>query len=332
MRTFCLLVKSYRVDLEYATRLVASFNRHNVERLDLFLVVPDVDLPDFSSLQSTHVLLLPESTFASHLVDDDVAGFSAGYINQEIIKLCFWEAGLAANYLCLDSDAEFVRDFTMADFMLDEQTPYTFMSEDAELRVEPEYFRTHWQSREVKLRQIMDEIGLDEPRLLTAHGHAVFSATVLEAFKQRFLEPRGWDYVDALAIAPYEPSWYTFWLQKDKTIPIVMREPIIKVFHNATQQLDYVLRGVQTEDVARGYVALVVNSNYSRSEGMPSLADAPETALSSFVTAGELVRAIGFRINRTLFIEKVPYRRARTALGAGAARVPWLRRFVDLGG
>ena len=325
-----MLVKSYRVDLEYATRLIVSFNRHNVEQLDLFLVVPDADMAAFASLQSPHVVLLPESMFASHLVDDDVAGFSAGYINQEIVKLCFWEAGLAANYLCLDSDAEFVRDFTIADFMFDDQTPYTFMSEDAELRVEPEYFRTHWQSREVKLRHIMQEIGLDESRLLTAHGHAVFSAIVLEAFRERFLQPRGWDYVDALAIAPYEPSWYTFWLQKDQTIPIVMREPIIKVFHNATQQLDYVLRGVGIDDVARGYVALVVNSNYSRSEGMPSLTDAPETALSSFVPADELLRAIGFRLNRILFVEKVPYRRTRTAVGAAAARVPWMRRYVDL--
>ena len=40
-----------------------------------------------------------------------MAGLSAGYINQEIVKLCFWETGLADNYLCLDSDAEFVRDF-----------------------------------------------------------------------------------------------------------------------------------------------------------------------------------------------------------------------------
>ena len=53
-------------------------------------------------------------------------------------------------------------------------------------------------------------------------------------------------------IAPYEPTWYTMWLQHDRTIPIVMREPVIKTFHNEMQHLDYVLRGLGPDDVARG--------------------------------------------------------------------------------
>lgn len=331
MTTFAILVKSYRDDLAYAERLLDSFGRHNPEGIPLFLVVPDEDLEAFGHVAGPRVTLLGESTFSSHLVSEPLNGYEAGYINQEIVKLAFWETALADNYLCLDSDAEIVRDISVHDFMADAETPYTFLSEDAELRVEPEYYEAHWRSRETLLERIRQEIGLTETRLLTVHGHAVFSARVLQAFRDRFLLPRGWDYKDALAVAPYEPTWYNMWLLKDQTIPIVMREPVIKTFHNATQQLDYVLRGVTTEDVARGYVAIVVNSNYSRGDGLASLADSPESALASFVTAPELAKAMRFRLHQQVVVEKAPYRRTRTYLGAQAARIPWLRKYVDLG-
>jgi hypothetical protein len=183
----------------------------------------------------------------------------------------------------------------VAEFMADAQTPFTFLSEDAELRVEPEYYRTHWQPREQKLRKIQETIGLETDLLLTVHGHAVFSGVVLRAFRDRFLDTRGWDYRDALAIAPYEPTWYSMWLQKDRTIPIVMREPIIKTFHDPVQHLDYVLRGITADDIARGYVAVVVNSNYSRGEGVMSVSGTPETALAAYVGVPDLARALGHR-------------------------------------
>jgi hypothetical protein len=288
---FVILVKSHLPDLPYVERLLDSFARHNADGVDLHLVVPPDDSAAFARLAADHVVLSGEDAFAEHLTHEPVAGFSPGYINQEIVKLCFWESGAADNYLCLDSDAEFVRDFHVADFMADETTPFTFLSEDSELQAEPDYYASHWVARRERLRRIQEEIGLTDAPLRTVHGHAVFSATVLRAFRDRFLAPRGWDYVDALALAPYEPTWYSLWLQKDRTIPIVEREPVIKTFHDPTQQLDYVLRGLDADDVARGYVAVVVNSNYSRGTGLASLADAPSTVAAEHYSTGDLARA-----------------------------------------
>ena len=331
MTPFAILVKSYAPDRDYVARLLETFARHNADSVPLFLVVPEADVPAFEPLVREHVTLMREEEFSAHLTDGPVAGLSAGYINQEIVKLCFWESGLADNYLCLDSDAEFVRDFHVSDFMADATTPYTFLSEDAELRVEPNYFAEHWQVRERRLRQIQAEVGLESERLLTVHGHAVFSSVVLRAFVERFLAPRGWDYKDALAVSPYEPTWYSMWLQKDQTIPIVMREPVIKTFHNPTQYLDYILRGVGADDVARGYVGIVLNSNYSRGDGLLSLDSEASTALARYVTGPELARAIGFRAYDQVIVRREPWRRLRVAAGRWAAGVPALRRFVDLG-
>lgn len=301
--SFAILVKSYANDADYVERLIASLDRHNLERIPVYLVVPENDIDLFESLKGASASVMSEEVFSAHLTREPVAGFSAGYINQEIIKLAFWEAGLAENYLCLDSDAEFIRDFSSADFMYDASTPYTFISEDSELRVDPQYFAEHWQGRELKLLEIRKIMGISGPLLRTTHGHSVFSGLVLRAFKEKFLEPRGWDYVDALAISPYEPTWYNAWLEADQTIDIHLREPIIKTFHNAGQHLDYVLRGLTAKEVSRGYVAVVVNSNYSSGNGVLSLSDPQHLSLASYVSTPDLLRAIGYRF-RSVFRRK----------------------------
>jgi len=328
---FAILIKSHGPDRDYAARLLDSIHRYNVEALPVYVVVPPEDVADFVELAGDVATVLSEAELSEHLVEGPVAGFSAGYINQEIVKLAFWELGLAANYLCMDSDAEFVRPFRASDFMATDTTPFTFLTEDADLRVEPSYFAHTWQNRAASLEKIREAIGYQGMWPLTVHGHAVFSATALRSFRDDFLAPQGWDYADALAISPYEPSWYNAWVLHAKPIDVIRREPIVKTFHNSTQHLEYVLRGVTQEDVARGFVAVVVNSNYSRSEGVVPLTEAPHMALASYVSAPDLVRAMGYRIRHVVTTAEPPLRRARRLLGRLALHVPGLRRYVDTG-
>ena len=300
MHRIALLLKSHAPDAEYARRLVSSFHRFNADGLHLFLSAPAADLPAFAGLANDTVTLLPDEELAQHLVDGPVGGMRPGYINQEIVKLAFWEHGLAANYFCVDSDAVFIRPFGAADFMHDATTPYTVLVEDNELKVEPRYYRQYWESREASVRRIASLVGLDDPVLRTCHGHQVMSATVLRSLRDDFLAPRGWSYRDALAEAPYEFSWYNLWLQASNAIPIHAREPLVKVFHHEGQHLEYILRGITVDDIARGYLALVVNSNYSRDLGLID-ADAPKPdALSHYLSYGEGGQALSAKARDTL--------------------------------
>ena len=295
MHSLALLLKSYGGDADLAERMLASFNEFNVEGLPLFVVVPDADLNRFSGFASEHVTVLPESRLSEYLVDHDVAGVRPGYINQEIVKLSFWELGLAENYFCIDSDAVFVRTFGRDDFMYDDTTPYTVLVEDNELKVEPRYYAEHWQGRETNLRRIQELVGLQDRRILTCHGHQVFSSRVLRSLKEDFLGPRGWSYADMLAEAPYEFTWYNMWLQKTRVIPIEFREPLVKTFHHEGQHLEYALRGIGPDDIARGFVAVVVNSNYARSWSTSSAAEAPEETLARYVPTAVLAKALALK-------------------------------------
>ncbi len=189
----------------------------------------------------------------------------------------------------------FVRDFGRDDFMFDATTPYTVLVEDNELKVEPRYYEEHWKGREIHLRRIQELVGLDDRRLLTCHGHQVFSATVLASLKHDLMEPRGWDYKDMLAEAPYEFSWYNFWLQKCKVIPIEIREPLVTTFHHEGQHLEYALRRVTPEDIARGFVGVVVNSNFANAYGDSDPGESAEATLARYVPPGTLARAIAIQ-------------------------------------
>lgn len=296
---FAMLLKSYAGDFTYAQRMVESFNRFNVDQVTLFVVVPEADLELFAALQSRNVTLLPEERLGEHLVADAVHGMRAGYINQEIVKLAFWELGLADNYLCVDSDAQFLRSFGIDDFMFDATTPYSVLVEDHELEVEPAYFAQYWQTREREIRHIADLVGWDSPVIRTCHGHTVLSARVLRSLVEDFLAPRGWDYRDALAESPYEFSWYNIWLQHAEPIPVHQREPWFKVFHHEGQHLEYLMRGITTSDIARGYVGIVVNSNYSRDLGVVSADASKPESLARYLSYGELAGVLAAKLRDT---------------------------------
>jgi hypothetical protein len=293
MASIGLLVKSYRGDLPYAERLIASLDRYNVTNVPTWVVVPEEDLPMFAQFANPHREVISQSVLGKHLVDGPIGDLRTGYANQEIVKLSFWELGLVDNYFTLDSDAIIVRDFDRNDFMFDDDTPFTILVEDNDLKVDRDYYNQYWQSREASLRIIQTEVGLNDPRILTCHGHQIMSGTVLRSLRDEFLNPRGWTYRDMLAVSPYEYSWYNFWLQAKQPIPIKIREPLIKVLHSAEQHVHYAMANVTLDDVARGYLGIVVNSNFARTWDMDVHAEEdPATTIARYLPWSTLLDSI----------------------------------------
>lgn len=308
MHKIAILLKTYLGDIKYVERLIDSYRIHNSDNIPLYIVAPGSDLLEFQKFTGNNIELFSDESITSNLVhDNSVMGIRPGYINQEIIKLAFWEKKLCKNYFCMDSDGVFIRDFFITDFMYDDETPYTILVEDNELKVEPEYYNTYWIGREKLIRKIQEEVGLVDERILTCHAFAIFSCKVLESFYYKYLIPLNRTYIDLMKIAPYEFSWYNMWLQKDKTIGIEIKEPIIKFFHQKSHHIEYVRKGITTKDIARGFIGYNINSNYSRHEGIIEFEDVANYELSireiktySFSIVWSLIK----KINRK-FINKI---------------------------
>lgn len=264
MHKFVLFCKSYAGDFELLKVLVESYSRFNKDKIPFYISVPKTDYQLFhKQFHDKSVFLLTDEEITNELVVETNNWFSPGYINQEIVKLAFWKKNIAENYFCIDSDSYFIRDFYYDDFMYDEEIPYTVLVEDKELCVDPVYYKMYWATRLESLNKIKSRIGLAEQRLLTCHNNTTFSSKVLMSLEKDFLLANNLSYLDILKISPFEFSWYNFWLQKSKVIPIIAIEPLFKMFHLKEHYLDYQERNITENDISRAYIGIVLNSSWN---------------------------------------------------------------------
>lgn len=266
MEKFAFFLKTYSVDYDRAVRLIDTYRQYNIESIPLYLVCSRGEHHIFSHLGGADVQLFSEEELCKDVFMEDT-GWPAGYLNQAIYKLSFWEMGLCSNYMCIDSDAMFIRPFYRKDFMYDEDTPYTSLEEDNDLRADIYYNRLYWNSRMERIKRIEDELDYHPYHLMTCHGFQIFSGAVLKSLKNDFMKPRGYTYKNLIEISPYEFSWYNLWLQKTQVIPIHPIAYLFKCFHLKQHHIISVLQGMKIEDWAKGYVGIIVNSNYGVGNG-----------------------------------------------------------------
>lgn len=260
---FGFLLKTYSGDFTLAERLINSFNIHNIDSLPLFVVVPEEDFEHFLSFTSSSISVLSERSIPSIFADAPINGIRPGYINQQIVKLSFHRLNLLDAYLCLDADARIITDFRRGDFVLDNDRCYATLVEDRELKSNREYFLRHWKDRDSSLNGIRRYLGLETTdSYLTCHGFQILESQFLRLLEERVLSAQGLDFIDLLRISPYEFSWYNFFIERER-IPTFAREPYFKTFHDGDQLAFAKLQGQNLEDLARGYLGIVVNSNFS---------------------------------------------------------------------
>jgi len=307
MQNFGIMLKSYGPDLGYAQRFLDSFLKFATEPIPLYVVVPDQDMVPFGEMFGLHATVLPESIWSDQLVDFPIHGNHPGYINQEIIKLAFSEKGYLDNYLCADSEAVFIRPFSSQDFMSPSGEPYSFITEDHELHVDPAYYTTYWKYRDRWLKTLRQFLNLTEAPYLTCHGFAVINSGKARELLG-FLASRHLTIADALEVCPYEFSWYNFWVEKNHPHERIVREPIFKTIHIKGEHLALAVKSISQADLARGYVGIVVNSGFSRAYDQTDFDTDIEEVLAKYVGYKTLFGAIFER----LFI-RAP--RVRSTLG-----------------
>ena len=258
--------KTHKKDFKPFTRLFKSFNKYNTDKIPLYLSVPNEDV----SLFEGHVgggatVISDESYMQKYSADDAYWGLPLGYVNQEICKLSFWENNIADNYLFIDSDLYFIRDFRIKDFMATKDTPYSVLVMDKDLNTE-KFYREYGVGRTEHIKRIFDEVGLNDARLLTCHGMTVMNAKVLRSLKDDFMKVREYEYKDLIKISPFEYSWYNAWLQKQKVIEIIAVEPFFKTFHMRIEYTFSRLKLISESDLATQYAGIVLNSNWQPKE------------------------------------------------------------------
>lgn len=258
---FC---KTYSGDIKRVSLMIESFNQYNVDRLTLILSVPEKEVMLFNHFKSETIDIISDESYAGkYFTDKKLHNLPVGYINQEICKLSFWKSKIAKNYLCLDSDLLFIRDFHEYDFMADKNTPFTILVMDKDLAIEKHYHR-FWLERQRFIANIYAKVGLKDRRYRTCHGMQVLNATVLKSLQNDFMKQHKYSYADLIAIAPFEFTWYNVWFQKCGLVREVAVEPFFKTFHMRIEYTLSRLRKLTPEDYAYSYVGIILNSNWDK--------------------------------------------------------------------
>lgn len=261
---FVIYCKSYHKDLKSFERLFMSYNRFNRDNIKFFLSIPAADFELFKKFDSDNVKVITDESFAGmYLETENHPKHPMGYVNQQICKLAFFETGYAKNYFCVDSDAQFIRDFYLKDFMADENTPYTVLIQDKELSCE-KFYRRFTKTRSAYIKQIFKEIGLNDRRYRTCQGMQVLNSKVLRSFKEEYMTVKGYSYKDLIKISPLEFTWYNAWFQKCKIVPEMAVEPFFKTFHSRVEYIFARFRCIKFENYTKEYIGMVLNGNWKR--------------------------------------------------------------------
>lgn len=267
MDNLVLYCKSYRGDFDRLLKLYHSIVEHNVDNLRFFVSVPEEDMEAAQKIlpysMDTRVSVNLWSDQA--LVREELP---SSWLTQQLVKASFWKLGDIENYVCLDSDSYFIKDFTKADFMYDEDTPYTVCHEQKEL--------WNWSTGKEGMLGHDPKISFTEDRQKIMHHFERSGGVVLDfgpspviwsakvwKWLDELLEENNTTLYEALQDIPSEFTWYGEALLYSEVIRLVPREPLFKVFHYSQQYEEYKRDGVPLEHIAKNYMGIVLQSNNS---------------------------------------------------------------------
>ena len=263
MKDVAFFIKSHRPDLALVRRLLDSVSQHNRDQICVFVSVPADDVLAFQDLSRrfTDVSVLADDYFGIPRVDQKIWGFAPGYITQQLVKLSVQRLSEARNYLILDSDTYFIRDFEKKDFIAPDGTGLTVLAEDNDLVADPAY-APFAEGRAMKIGLIADRLGVPTLSRTTCHNNTVFQDSVLNDFHDWY-RSEGLSLLDLMAIAPVEFTWYNFFLIKHCPEQLVSIEPFIRMMHTRSEYRRLVAAGFSHESLRKSYLGVCLNSGWA---------------------------------------------------------------------
>ncbi len=265
MKDIVLYCKSYSRDFLRLKRLLLSIDEFNKDNLTFYISTPQSDRILLENVLGKvgYEWVSDESIVAANPRANIVRYESIpSSLSQQIVKSEFWRLGLAANYLCLDSDCLFIRPFTAADFLSVDGVPYTVLHQNKELFQMATNRNQHKIERDLRAEaeRVQSLFGRVGPHYYCAPAPFIWSSRVWESLDKNLLEPSGktlWDF-----ISPQHPETliYGETLMKFKAVPLLAIEPLFRTYHYEWQYFLMRRLGETKQKVAQHYLGIIYQS------------------------------------------------------------------------
>jgi hypothetical protein len=269
MKDIVLYCKSYQRDVRRAAQLAESVRRFNPSNLPFYLSCPAADLPLFrDTVGNEGVIFLADEEIVSANPSLDQKALNAlpGGLSQQIVKSEFWRLGISENYFCLDSDSYFIRDCNKTDLLAPSGAPYTVMNESLELRL---FGALHRYTKiagniDSECKTIMDILGRTGRHYDFGPLPVVWSRRVWADLAEKFLEPKGMNFFDAIRLFPSEMRWYGEALLKFRSIELWPVETLFRCYHYEEQFQNARKAGESDELLSQVFLGVCVQSNWHK--------------------------------------------------------------------
>lgn len=270
MKDLVLYCKTYSRDFLRVERLLASIKKFNADDIPVYISTP-VNEHDLL------IEILGEEKSYTWVSDEDIVSANpnadiekynamAGGLSQAIVKAEFWRLGISENYLCIDSDSIFIRDFYKTDFLSDEGPPFTILHQNKEyfqlaknrgMEKVPEDLRKEAQ----RVQALFKRTG---PLFYCAPAPFIWSAKVWQSLDSEYLIPRGESIWDLVSSEYPETLIYGEALMKYKAIPLLAIEPLFRVYHYDWQYFLMKRLGETEENLRQNYSGVIYQSNWDK--------------------------------------------------------------------
>ncbi|CAM3769120.1 DUF6492 family protein [Polynucleobacter arcticus] len=265
MKDLVLYCKSYRRDFLRLKRLLASIDRYNIDQIPFYISTPRSDkalLEETLGVIGYFWVADEEIVSANPMAKLSQYQDMPGRLSQQIVKAEFWRLGFSENYLCLDSDSKFIRDFQQSDFVIDGNVPYTVLHQNKELFQMADN-RGHIKvERDLRLeaervKALFERSG---PIFYGAPSPFNWSAKVWRSLDREYLQPRGMTIWDFITPEFPESLVYCETLLKYHAIPVIAIEPLFRVYHYDWQYYLMKRLGETEEKIARHFLGVIYQS------------------------------------------------------------------------
>jgi len=266
--SFAIFCKSYRRDFLRLQRLLASIEQFNIDQLPVYVATPQEDHSIFleTNGQFSFVHWVSDEAIieSNPRVPKDIQVGKEGYIVQAMVRPEFWRLGYAENYLCIDSDSVFIKDFHLSDFMAEDGVPYTVFHQNKELLQIANNLRKYKVTNDffqetMKIKAIFGRTGPDYSYVPSPF---IWSAKVWQSLDEQYLQPHGKTIWDVVSRDLVEYLWYGEALLKYQAIALRPIEPLFRVYHYDWQYYILKRQGENIDSLKRMYLGVIYQSNW----------------------------------------------------------------------
>lgn len=236
MKDIVLYCKSYRKDFLRLKRLLQSVSAFNVDQIPFYISTPNADRELLIELigGEGYQWVADESIIQANLnLKKGIEENKSGSLTQQIIKSEFWRLGLCENYVCLDSDCIFIKDFFKADFLAPDGNPYTVIYQNKEyfqFAIDRGFSKAPLQliAEGNKVKQLFGRQG---PNYYCPCPPFIWSTKVWKSLEQSYLKPKEMTFWDLCTPDHPETLLYLEALLNFQAIPLHPIEQLFRVYY-----------------------------------------------------------------------------------------------------